>query len=358
MLLTGESGTGKELFAQLVHESSARAEQKLVCVNCAALPGTLIESELFGHEKGSFTDAVAQRKGRFETADQGSLFLDEISEVPFATQAKLLRVLENSEFERVGSSETIRHNVRVIAASNRALKQQVKEGHFRLDLYHRLNIIELRIPALRERREDLPLLAMHFLKQFHAECAQPISGFTKCALQAMNRYDWPGNVRELRNVIHRACILADDAWITAKDLELGDDEVSDSKTTPEVPENWLDMELADIERHVILASIAKHGNQRVVAETLGVSARTLTNKMRRYRQTGHLEHHDTDDLLGFSDSSSTVRSKEESETKFSNDSANQSSLGDSTVGNDAHENSAVSGSPAGDSSVGEHRRAA
>ncbi len=171
VLLTGESGTGKELFAQLIHDSSARREKLLVRVNCAALPKQLIESELFGHERGSFTDAVANRKGRFEIADQGSLLLDEISEVPLSTQAKLLRVLESNEFERVGSSESIRHDVRIIAASNQDLNEQIRCSLFRLDLYHRINVVQLRIPPLRERREDVPVLAMHFLERFKHESA-------------------------------------------------------------------------------------------------------------------------------------------------------------------------------------------
>ena len=291
VLLSGESGTGKELFAQLVHDSSTRAGDRLVRVNCAALPAELIESELFGHEKGSFTDAVSLRKGRFEIAGDGSIFLDEISEVPYSTQAKLLRVLENKEFERVGSSDTLQHNVRVIAATNRNLANEVEEGRFRLDLLHRLNIVEIKIPPLRERREDLPLLAMHFVEQYKHENSGQIHGFTKGSLQKLRDYDWPGNIRELRNVVHRACILVEQEWIQEDELQLGDVEskVDTKSSDGDVPAQWLDMELAEIERRVILACIRKYGNQRVVAETLGVSARTLTNKMRRYRELMRIE---------------------------------------------------------------------
>ena len=286
VLLTGESGTGKELFAQLIHESSSRQGKRLVKVNCAALSRDLIESELFGHEEGAFTNAVAKRQGRFELAGDGSLLLDEISEVPVSTQAKLLRVLESSEFERVGSSEPIRHDVRIIASSNRDLKREIKNGNFRLDLYHRINVVQLHIPPLRQRCEDIPVLAMHFVERFKHENAVTIRGFTASAMQAMARYAWPGNVRELRNVVHRACILSEDGLISEDCLELPrPDGHSDSKAAAsQLPEQWLQTELAEIERQIILAAINKYGNRRIVAEKLGVSQRTLTNKIRRYRE--------------------------------------------------------------------------
>ena len=284
VLLTGESGTGKELFAQLIHDSSARREKLLVRVNCAALPKQLIESELFGHERGSFTDAVANRKGRFELADQGSLLLDEISEVPLSTQAKLLRVLESNEFERVGSSESIRHDVRIIAASNQDLNEQIKCSLFRLDLYHRINVVQLRIPPLRERREDVPVLAMHFLERFKHESVIELRGFTSKAMQALANHPWPGNVRELRNVIHRACILSDSSLIDESYLELPLAEDRGPQTLATVPEHWLQTDLADVEREIILAAIDKYGNRQIVADKLGVSPRTLTNKIRRYRE--------------------------------------------------------------------------
>ncbi len=284
ILLTGESGTGKELFAQLIHDSSPRRGQRMVKVNCAALSKNLIESELFGHEEGSFTSAVAMRKGRFELAENGSLLLDEISEVPVSTQAKLLRVLESNEFERVGSSESIRHDVRIIAATNRDLAQEIKDGSFRLDLYHRINVVQLRIPPLRQRTEDIPVLAMHFVERFKHENPVDIRGFTKAAMQAMAAYGWPGNIRELRNVIHRACILSEGGLIEEESLQLPSDEHDDKEDASELPDHWLQTELADIERQIIMAAIDKYGNRRIVAEKLGVSPRTLTNKIRRYRE--------------------------------------------------------------------------
>jgi transcriptional regulator with PAS, ATPase and Fis domain len=284
VLLTGESGTGKELFAQLIHESSARCDKRLIRVNCAALPKQLIESELFGHERGSFTDAVTNRKGRFELAEQGSLLLDEISEIPLSTQAKLLRVLESNEFERVGSSESIRHDVRIIAASNQDLNEQIKDNLFRLDLYHRINVVQLRIPPLRERREDLPVLAMHFLERFKHESALELRGFTRTAMQALANHHWPGNVRELRNVIHRACILADSGLIEQSHLELPLPEDRGQPSSATIPEHWLHTDLAEVEREIILAAIDKYGNRQIVADKLGVSPRTLTNKIRRYRE--------------------------------------------------------------------------
>ncbi|QDT11875.1 Transcriptional regulatory protein ZraR [Planctomycetes bacterium K23_9] len=316
VLLTGESGTGKELFAQLVHDASQRAQASLVRVNCAALSRGLIESELFGHEKGAFTDAVQTRKGRFELARDGSLLLDEVSEVPTSTQCKLLRVLESNEFERVGSSQSLQHNVRIIASSNRDMAVEVQQGRFRLDLFHRINVVQLRIPPLRERKEDIPLLAMHFLERFKKEGAVVLKGFTRAALQRMANYHWPGNVRELRNVVHGACIFAEEAMIGEELLQLdggdqpqpeesssadresqetvagevsgnesGQDDHGLNHVGSELPEQWLRMRLADIERQIITAAIEHYGNRQMVAETLGVSPRTLTNKIRLYRES-------------------------------------------------------------------------
>ena len=284
VLVTGESGTGKELFAQLLHDASSRKSEPLVRVNCAALSETLIESELFGHERGSFTDAVSARKGRFELADQGTLLLDEISEVPTATQAKLLRVLENSEFERVGSSLSIKHDVRIIASTNRDLREEVEERRFRLDLYHRINVVQIRIPALRERSEDVPILATHFVERFRHENTLHIRGFSSDAMQALADYDWPGNIRELRNVVHRACIVADGELIQSECLDLATAQQSAAGDT-ELPDHWLRTELADVERQIIVAAINKYGSQREVAKQLGLSPRTLTNKIRRYRES-------------------------------------------------------------------------
>ena len=284
VLLTGASGTGKELFAQLIHQSSNRATAQMVTVNCAALSENLIESELFGHERGSFTDAVQTRVGRFEQAHGGTLLLDEISEIPLSTQAKLLRVLEANEFERVGSNTTIKTDVRIVATSNRNLPDEVANGNFRLDLFHRLNVIQIEVPSLKSRTEDIPLLAMHFVAMFRSENEINVRGFTKSAMQALAQYDWPGNVRELRNVVHRACILTTRPLIDV-DCLVPLETVSRNKTDSTLPEQWLQTKLADIERQIILAAIDKYGNKRIVAEKLGVSPRTLTNKLRIYRET-------------------------------------------------------------------------
>ena len=282
VLLTGESGTGKELFAQLIHHASHRSQNPFVRVNCAALPENLIESELFGHEKGSFTDAVQSRIGRFELADSGTLLLDEVTEIPLSTQAKLLRVLEESEFERVGSNDSIKSDVRIIATSNRDLRHEVDKGNFRLDLYHRLNVVQIEIPSLRERLIDVPLLAMHFVKRFQGENEIRIQGFTAAAMQTLSQHDWPGNVRELRNLVHRACILTTHPLIDVDCLETLQTNSRPIKPTS-MPDQWLQTKLADIEKQIIIAALEKYGNKRIVAEKLGVSTRTLTNKMRIYR---------------------------------------------------------------------------
>ncbi|MCA9137419.1 MAG: sigma-54-dependent Fis family transcriptional regulator [Planctomycetales bacterium] len=296
ILITGESGTGKELFAQLIHQSSPRSAKALVTVNCAALPENLLESELFGHEKGAFSGAVSSREGRFELAGDGTLMLDEVSEIPIASQAKLLRVLESKCFERVGSSSPIQHDVRVIAASNRDLKDEIDKGNFRLDLFHRINVIEIAIPPLRDRITDVPLLAMHFVEQFRREAQVHIDGLDSNSMKALAHYDWPGNVRELRNVIHRACVLSDSRLISVDDLRLDPSDDSDADpmdfTTSQpdaqqerLPEHWLHTNLEDVERQIITAAINRFGSRRIVAEKLGVSPRTLTNKIKRYRES-------------------------------------------------------------------------
>jgi DNA-binding NtrC family response regulator len=285
VLLTGESGTGKELFAQLIHQASRRRDRRMVSLNCAALPENLLESELFGHEKGAFSGAISTRIGRFERADGGTLLLDEVSEIPVAAQAKLLRVLESKQFERVGTCEPIAHDVRVVAASNRDLEQEIDQGRFRLDLFHRLNVIEIRIPPLRERDGDIPVLATHFVEQFRQENEVPIEGFDAEAMRVLTRYDWPGNVRQLRNVIHRACVVAEHPRITVDDLGLPEVHAAHESQREPLPEHWLHTHLEEVERQIIVAALNKFGNRRVVAEKLGVSPRTLTNKLRRYRDT-------------------------------------------------------------------------
>ena len=221
VLVTGESGTGKELIARAIHQCSNRAQKPFISVNCAALTETLLESELFGHERGAFTHAVAMRKGRFELADGGTLFLDEVAEMSPALQVKLLRVLQEMEFERVGGNRTIKVDVRVVAASNRDLKEEVEAGRFREDLFYRLNVVHLHIPPLRQRQEDTPLLATHFIKKYAPENVRGKIRLTPEALKVLVQYAWPGNVRELENVMERAVILCHNNLITPEDLPGG-----------------------------------------------------------------------------------------------------------------------------------------
>ncbi len=216
VLITGESGTGKELLARAVHNLSSRRNRPLVKVNCAALPANLIESELFGHEKGAFTGAIQRKMGRFELADKGTLFLDEVGEMPLELQAKLLRVLQEGEFERLGSTQTLRVSVRVIAATNRNLDKSVEEGSFREDLFYRLNVFPIESPPLRERLEDIPVLVNHFIKKFGKRLGKPIEKVSQQVIDALQAYHWPGNIRELENLMERAIIIA-----TGKSLKPG-----------------------------------------------------------------------------------------------------------------------------------------
>jgi len=221
VLITGESGAGKEVVANAIHKFSRRATGEYVAINCAAIPGNLLESELFGHEKGSFTGAFAQRKGRFEQCDGGTLFLDEIGDMPMEVQSKLLRVLQSGEFSRVGGNETLRGNVRILAATNKRLEEEVAEGTFREDLFYRLNVVRIHIPPLRQRREDIRLLAEFFLQKQAAKGRGRQMAFSEAAIAKLEDFDWPGNVRELENIIHRACVLATGNVLLPQDIPLG-----------------------------------------------------------------------------------------------------------------------------------------
>ncbi|MBW1917938.1 MAG: sigma-54-dependent Fis family transcriptional regulator [Deltaproteobacteria bacterium] len=278
VLLTGESGVGKEIIAETIHYSSPRRNKPLVMVNCAALPESLIESELFGHEKGAFTGAVQQRKGRFELADEGTIFLDEVAEMPLPTQVKLLRVLQNGEFERVGGSVTLNVDIRVIAATNQDLEQAMNEGRFRKDLFYRLNVIHLEIPPLREREEDIPLLAQNFLDKFCLENNRPAMGFTPKALQALKSYTWPGNVRELENVVERAVALCTESTVKVEDLP---DEIRDSSGVSDRIIIPIGASIEEIERLAILQTLKKTGGDKeVTARILGIGLATLYRRLK------------------------------------------------------------------------------
>lgn len=280
VLILGESGTGKELVARALHEGSGRRARPLVTVNCAALAESLLESELFGHEKGAFTGAQRQRDGHFVQADGGTLFLDEIGEMAMGLQAKLLRALQQGEVQRLGSDRTIRVDVRILAATNRDLETDIRNGNFREDLYYRLNVIALRVPALRERSEDIPLLARHFLHRFAKRNRKVFHGFSARAMDLMLRYSWPGNVRELENAVERAVILAPGEVVTEADLPLGV-RGADRPGGPEPePEG---KSLDDVEREAIVRTLDLVGhNKSEAARILGVTRVTLRSKMRKF----------------------------------------------------------------------------
>jgi len=279
VLIRGDSGTGKELIAKAIHFSSSRASGPLVKVNCAALPETLLESELFGHEKGAFTGALTTRQGRFELADGGTLFLDEIGDLPLHLQAKLLRVLQEREFERVGSSRPIRVNVRILAASHRPLEALIKAGQLREDLYYRLNVVTISLPPLRDRRSDLPPLIDHFLSLFAEKNGKTIRGLTHEARNILLRYDYPGNVRELENLIERAVVLTRDDVIGRNDLPLT---VQDPDLKDETGTN-LTATVEGVERRMIREALARSdGVQTRAADLLGISERALRYKLIKY----------------------------------------------------------------------------
>ena len=283
VLILGESGTGKELVAQAIHQRSPRRDGPFVPVSCAGLAETVLESELFGHEKGAFTGAIGRRKGRFEVADGGTLFLDEVGEVDPATQVKLLRFLQEREFERVGGNQTIKVDVRLLAASNRDLEQAVKEGHFREDLFYRLNVVVIRVPPLRERKSDIPALVDHFIRTYAQENAKAVQEIESDALARLMSYDWPGNVRELANVIERAVVLSTTEVISGEDLPEAlrqdpGDRKGPSFFVPGTP-------LREIEKEAILRTLAHVGGNRTqAADLLGISVRNLQYKLKEYSE--------------------------------------------------------------------------
>lgn len=280
VLITGESGVGKEVVADIIHLWSKRADGPLVKVNCAAIPETLLESELFGHEKGSFTGATAQRIGRFEQANDGTIMLDEIAEMSQGLQAKLLRVTQNGSFQRIGSNTEIRSNARILAASNRILEEEVKKGRFREDLFYRLNVVEMNIPPLRERPEDVLALAQKFID----ELTQGRARLSSAVGELLQHYSWPGNVRELRNAMERAALLSRGEMILPEHLPMRVRSTSEPAPAPVIDEQKLD----DIERSAMLLALKKHDyNRTETAKALGISRRALIYKLQRLRELGY-----------------------------------------------------------------------
>jgi len=291
VLVTGESGTGKELVAEALHYNSNRRAGPLVKVSCAALPETLLEAELFGHEKGSFTGAMTQRRGRFEMADKGTIFLDEIGEMSLQTQTKLLRVLQDHKIERVGSSLPIKGDLRIIVATNKDLQKQVEQTKFRDDLFYRLNVIHINMPPLRERKEDIPALVEHFLaKHRYSATAQP-AAISEEALRRLMEYDWPGNVRELENVVERAVVLSRGQIITSRELPFGDHEGDhDEDGTDELPseKSFFKKSVAQFEKDLIMKALRDAtGNRSKAAEMLGIYRRLLYAKIKEYGLEGY-----------------------------------------------------------------------
>lgn len=285
VLITGESGTGKELIARSIHYNSSRKDCPLVVINCAAMSETLLESELFGHEKGSFTGADKRREGLFMQANNGTIFLDEIGETSLAMQAKLLRVIQERELQRVGGDETLSVDVRILAATNRRLEDEVKNGKFREDLYYRLNVVTLTIPPLRYRQDDIPLLAQHFLEKYSKKYQKQVKGFSPLAMDMLLKYAWPGNIRELENTIERAVILLLEEHITEKELPSNITEAyADKCNWFEPPSSFAtNRPLDEIEKEVILATLkANRGNKSETARRLAIDRKTLHKKLKDY----------------------------------------------------------------------------
>jgi DNA-binding NtrC family response regulator len=276
VLITGESGTGKELVARAIHNHSYRHDEPFVAISCAALPENILESELFGHEKGSFTGAHMQRKGKFEIADNGTLFMDEVGDMSANIQVHLLRVLEEKEFTRVGGNELVKVDVRLISATNKDMRDAIAKGKFREDLYYRLNVVNIELPPLRQRKEDIPLLAQHFLKKFAVENQKEVVDFAPGAMDFLLKYEWPGNVRELENVVERAVILARSKVVDLEDLP----QETLRLTAPDAPEE----SIKDVEKKHIVNVLEESGwNYSKAAGILGISRVTLYNKIKAYK---------------------------------------------------------------------------
>ncbi|TVQ97937.1 MAG: sigma-54-dependent Fis family transcriptional regulator [Desulfovibrionales bacterium] len=291
VLISGESGTGKELIAKAIHFASPRKKGPFISVNCMALNPGVLESELFGHEKGSFTGAVARKRGRFELAHGGTLFLDEVGELSQELQVKLLRVLQERSFERVGGTESISVDIRIVTATNKDLQAAVQGGNFREDLFYRLNVVQIHLPSLRERREDIPLLAAHFLKKFTEDEACRVKGFTADAIDFLTAYEWPGNVRQLENVVERCVVMAGDDMIRVDDLppEIRDEEAQFKSAVDLLPAR---LDLADtlekIEAALIRRALVRTNFVQVkTADMLGISKSLLQYKLKKYKLTGN-----------------------------------------------------------------------
>ncbi len=283
VLVTGESGSGKEVIAGAVHFNSSRRDNPFIKLNCAAISEGLLESELFGHEKGAFTGAIRRREGRFIQASHGTLFLDEISEMSMGMQAKLLRVIQEKELNRVGGEEVLTVDVRLIAATNRDLLSEVQKGNFREDLYYRLNVITLKVPPLRQRREDIPLLAEHFLRLFCERNSKEVKGFTPQAMDRMIRYGWPGNIRELMNTIESAVVLSGSEYLTEDILPFIPESLPEPATPADFP---TDLPLGEVERSTILKTLEiSGGNKSEASRKLGITRATLHKKLKKYGVT-------------------------------------------------------------------------
>lgn len=280
VLITGPSGTGKELVARAIHSNSQRSEKPFMAINCGAIPDDLVESELFGHTKGAFTGAASDKDGVFVAANKGTVFLDEVAEIPLSQQVNLLRVIQQREVKPVGSNKMIPFDTRIIAATNKDLERQVEEGHFREDLYYRLNVVEIPLPTLQERKEDIPLLAHHFLKKYSRELNRPVQGITSEVMGALMAFEWKGQVRELENIIERAVLLGDNEFITLDDLP---GSIRESDGDFDYDSESLEDAVQTFEKHHILSILKRtDGNKTEAARLLGIDPSTLYRKMERY----------------------------------------------------------------------------